>query len=935
MENKIDLKTTSLVEKFSSPEEEVKFLREKLQSKEKEIADSGSRAGEAEPARDVIRDYASQKSTDVLSPGYTIPESKAEQIVLALKPEAHDKKMEELLGVLMEHGVRNALSILEKLDNPHLDDDFHRLLVQYLLSGALVPGIEKDKNLLKALNMKLYEIILPEGEGDASSGGVEKDFKKIIAVMEQFYAGMLSISDGRDNIPGKNYFTLEISIANGSNEIIFYSSVPADKGDLLEKQLLALYPKARLKEVKDDYNIFNNAGASVGAYAEFTESQVFPIKTYDAFDNDPLPVILNVFSKLKKEGEGAAIQFVITPAGDYFLKKYGAVLDQIKRGVPVKEATNIAWGFGSAILKEVGGMFFGTGSKKKDGEREEKKIDENVIKYLSEKIGNTIVNTNIRVIASAESTERAEEIISDLESAFNQFALPQSNAVAFVPPKKRSGLRKLFHEFSYRTFSYDHPVPLNLKELSTVFHFPGGAETDTQSQLKQAKAKISPAPLDMPKEGLLLGINKFHHMETPVYLTTDDRMRHLYVVGQTGTGKTTLLKNMIVQDIEAGQGVCMIDPHGTDIIDILANIPKERMNDVIYFDPSDVERPMGLNMLEYDPRFPEQKTFVVNELLAIFNKLFDMKVAGGPAFEQYFRNSALLVMDSPESGNTLLDIGRVLSDKEFRAMKIAKCKNPLIVQFWENAVKTTGDQSLANYVPYITNKFDVFLSNDIMRPIVSQEHSSFSFRDIMDNKKIFLVNLSKGRLGDINSSLLGLILVGKILMAALSRVDSIGSREVPDFFLYIDEFQNVTTDSIATILSEARKYRLSLNIAHQYVKQLEENIKDAVFGNVGSMVVFRVGSEDAEVLSKQFEPVITSRDIINLENRNAYVKMLVRGQPARPFSMETVAPKQGDRAQADKVKELSRAKYGRNKTEIEEEIMSRYRKPVPTPSPLQ
>lgn len=904
-------------------------MREKLHLKKKETADSSSELVPDEVVDKIIKDYTGQKTAEVLAPEYAITESKAEQIVLALKPEAHDKKMEELLGILMEHGIKNAMSIVEGLDNPHIDDDFHRLLVQYIQSGALVSGLEKEKSLLKSLSMKLFEITL-SGDGKETP---EKDFRKIIAVMEQFYAGMFSISDGRDNLPGKNYFTLEITLPNGSDEIVFYSAVPVSKGDLLEKQLLALYPNARIREVKDDYNVFNEAGASLGAYGKLSESQVFPVKTYDAFDNDPLPVILNVFSKLKKDGEGAAIQFVITPVGDYFLKKYGAVLDQIKRGVPVKDATNISWSFGDAIIKEIGVLFSGGGLKKNNEEKDDKKIDEEVIKHLSDKISSTIVNSNIRVIASAGSTKRAEEIISDLESAFNQFTLPQSNAISFVPEKKRSGLRKLFHEFSYRTFSYDHPMPLNLRELSTIFHFPGNTEIASQLQLKQGKAKIAPAPLNMPKEGILLGVNKYRDTETPVYLTPDDRMRHLYVVGQTGTGKTTLLKNMIVQDIEAGRGVCMIDPHGTDIADILANIPQERMNDVIYFDPSDIDRPMGLNMLEYDPRYPEQKTFVVNELLAIFNKLFDMKVSGGPMFEQYFRNSALLVMEHPESGNTLMDIGRVMSDKDYRALKLTHCKNPLIKQFWENAIKTTGDQSLANFVPYITNKFDVFLSNDIMRPIVSQEHSSFNFRDIMDTRKIFLVNLSKGRLGDINSSLLGLILVGKILMAALSRVDSIGTKDVADFFLYIDEFQNVTTDSIATILSEARKYRLSLNVAHQYIKQLEENIKNAVFGNVGSMAVFRVGSEDAEILSKQFEPVFTAYDVINLENSNAYVKMLVRGQPTRPFSMETVAPKYGDRAQADRVKELSRGKYGRPKEEIEAEMMKRYEKPAPITPP--
>lgn len=906
-------------------------MREKLAAKENEIEDVGAGRKDLEKlesARGVIQDYASQKSADVLSPKYAVSETKTEQIVLELKPEAHDKKMEELLGILLSHGIKNTLSVVEKLDNPHIDDDFHRLLIQYLKSGGSVPGVEKNKDLRKSLGMKLFEIILPEGERNTPGGGVEKDFKKIIAVMEQFYAGMLSISDGRDNLPGKNYFTLEISLSNESDEIVFYSAVPGDKEDLLEKQLLALYPKARLKEIKDDYNIFNDTGASVGAYAEFTESQVFPIKTYEAFENDTLPVILNVFSKLKKDGEGAALQFVITPVGDYFLKKYGSVLDQIKRGVSIKEATNIAWGFGGAFAKVIGELVFGGSAKKKEEDGETKKIDESAIKRLTDKIGNTIVNSNIRVIASADTANRAEEILSDVESAFNQFTLAGSNGITFQAMKSRRELRKLFHEFSYRTFSYDHPLPLNIKELSSLIHFPIGA-TDSP-QLKQGKSATAPAPLAMSKEGVFLGTNKYRHLETPIFLASEDRMRHFYVIGQTGTGKTTLLKNMIVQDMEAGNGVCMIDPHGTDIMDILANVPPERINDVIYFDPADMGRPMGLNMLEYDPRFPEQKTFVVNELLAIFNKLFDMKISGGPMFEQYFRNSALLVMEHPESGNTLIDIGRVMSDKEYRSMKLSHCKNPLITQFWENAVRTTGDQSLANFVPYITNKFDVFLSNDFMRPIVSQERSSFNFRDIMDSKKIFLINLSKGRLGDINASLLGLILVGKILMAALSRVDAIGVREVPDFYLYIDEFQNVTTDSISTILSEARKYRLGLNLAHQYIKQLEDGIKNAVFGNVGSVAVYRVGSEDAEFLAKQFEPVFTPRDIISIDNYNCYIKMLIRGQPAKPFSMEVPRDKKGDREHAGKVKEFSRMKYGRDRAEVEAEMMKRYEKQVTT-----
>ena len=381
---------------------------------------------------------------------------------------------------------------------------------------------------------------------------------------------------------------------------------------------------------------------------------------------------------------------------------------------------------------------------------------------------------------------------------------------------------------------------------------------------------------------------------------------------------------MIIQDIKNGDGVCFIDPHGTDIDHILANIPPERIDDVIYFDPAHTARPMGLNMLEYDERFPEQKIFVINELLAIFNKLFDMKVAGGPMFEQYFRNAAGLVMEDPSSGSTLLEIGRVLSDKAFRDMKLARCKNPIIKQFWVNAEKTTGESALANFVPYITNKFDVFISNDIMRPVVAQQQSVLNFRKIMDEKKILLVNLSKGRLGDINSNLIGLLLVGKITMAALSRVDIVGKAPVNDFYLYIDEFQNVTTDSISTILSEARKYRLSLTVAHQYIEQLEEGIKNAIFGNVGTMAIHRVSPENAAVFEQQLAPVFTPSDIIKLENLNCYIKMLVNGVPAKPFNSVTPFPPKGNPDIAEKLKELSYLKYGRPREEVETEIMARY-----------
>jgi hypothetical protein len=457
-----------------------------------------------------------------------------------------------------------------------------------------------------------------------------------------------------------------------------------------------------------------------------------------------------------------------------------------------------------------------------------------------------------------------------------------------------------------------------------MYHFPPKGVKGTP-HLKQSRFTQAPAPLEKVEQGLLLGTNNYRGQQTEVRLAPLDRARHLYLVGQTGTGKTSFMKTLIDQDIRAGNGVCFIDPHGNDILDVLASVPPERYEDVIYFDPAHLDRPFGLNLLEYDPRFPEQKTFIVNELLAIFKRLYgDVPESMGPAFEQYFRNSTMLVMEDPASGSTMLDIARVLSNAEFRNRKLARSNNPVVNQFWtEIATRAEGEASLANIVPYITNKFDDFTANDFMRPIVGQQESSFNFREIMDSKKILLVNLSKGRLGERNANLLGLITVGKLFMAALSRADSPG-KDFPPFYLYIDEFQNITTDSIPGILSEARKYKLSLTIAHQFLKQIDEKIRDAVFGNVGSMAVFRVGEEDGEFFAKQFAPVFSALDFVNIENYNAYVRILAGGVPQKPFNITSLPPVQGNKDQIDDLRELSYLTYGRDREQVESLIRSRY-----------
>ncbi len=906
---------------LETPEQELAFLREKLLQKEKEVASLKQEKAPEVVAKETLNDYKQVPAQEVLHKDYAMPEAKSEAIVLELTPEAHDNKIAELLGIMQTHGIKNAMDIVEKMNDPHVQDDFERFLVQYIKSGFPAEGLSEKSPEFKALHMTLFEITLPEKTDD----GKERALKEVISSMEQFYSGMMSVDDAE----GTGYFTIELAVANHSDEFTFYVAVHDSKKSLFEKQMLAVFHNAKIIEKKDDYNIFNEKGVTLASYGMYAKNSIWPLKTYDQFDYDPLNSILNSFSKINTHGEGAAIQIVIQPQGGEHTKRYKKTLDEIMKGEKVSEAISKN---DEGFFKHVDGFFRGVSGlmkSKEDKEKEEEKkkeasqnVDQIVVDSIKEKMLSPILAANIRVIASANDEAEANRILSDIESSFNQFEHTHGNRMNF-DRTTTSGLKTALYDFSFRLFDNRRKLLLNLKEMTSLMHFPANV-IRSAPHLKTAKAGSAPAPLELAREGILLGTNRDRGSETKVFMTPEDRLRHFYVIGQTGTGKTTILKNMIAQDIANGEGVCMIDPHGSDIQDILSLVPKHRFEDVIYFDPGYTDRPMALNMLEYDRRYPEQKTFVVNEMLSIFNKLFDMKTAGGPMFEQYFRNAVLLVMEDPESGNTLLDVSRVLSNKEYRQLKISKCKNPIVVQFWkEVAEKAGGEASLANIVPYITSKFDVFLSNDIMRPIIAQETSTINFREIMDQKKILLVNLSKGRLGDINANLIGLIIVGKILMAALSRADSIG-QNLPPFYLYIDEFQNITTSSISTILSEARKYKLSLNIAHQFIAQLDEGIRDSVFGNVGSIAAFRVGAEDAEYLEKQFSPVFTAKDIMSIDNYNAYLKMLANGRPVKPFNIETIAPPQGNKSIVESVKQLSHLKYGKDKASVDAEIMDKY-----------
>lgn len=923
------ISTASAEHSFASIEEELAYLRERVKQQES----VGDKQEADAIIREEIQQYHKQAGKDLLHESFratpTETAKTSQEIVLKLSPEMHDGDMEQLFTVMMSKGIYNALETVKKMGSSHIEDDFHRFLVEFVKAGMKPVGLKDNDSVAKSITHTLYEISLPDVKNEERQEG-NRPLKEMLSAMEQFYAGMMSISAaGKKYGDSKNHLVIELAAADGTEQFIFYVSVPNDKSDLFEKHVVSVFPNARVEVQHDDYNIFNSDGITLGSVAEYTANEIYPIKMYDQFDHDPINVLLNTLSKIDREGEGASIQIVFSQVGDYYTKLYKESLDKIRKGDKLKEAIDIRHTIWGQFKKAAGEMGKEIMAGKHDQPQEVKKdeaVDQIALEQVTQKISTPIVEANIRLLSSAANRQRAEQILSDLESGFNQFNNTLGNGLKWKRLEK-SKLEQLTYDFIFRNFDTDHILPMSIKELSTVMHFPVASSANNAPQLKQSKAVTAPAPLDMPREGILLGQNVHRNIEQPVYMAPEDRLRHMYVIGQTGVGKSSILKNMILQDIKNGDGVCFIDPHGNDVQDILSKIPPERYEDVIYFDPSHTERPMALNMLEYDISNPEQKTFVVNELFSIFQKLYGgVPESMGPMFEQYFRNATMLVIEDPSTGCTLLDVSRVMSVKSFRDMKVSRCKNPIVRQFWvEIAEKTSGESGLANMVPYITSKFDVFLANDIMRPIIAQEKSSFNFREIMDKKKILLVNLAKGRLGEINSNLIGLILVGKILMAALSRVDSFG-KDLPSFYLYIDEFQNVTTPSISTILSEARKYKLSLTMAHQFIAQLDEKIKNSVFGNVGNMAVFRVGAADAEVLEKQFDGVFKANDLMNIDNFNAYVKMLSHGRPTKPFNIRMMPQEKGNMAIVDNLKELSYLTYGQDKDIVEDAIMEKYKK---------
>lgn len=773
-------------------------------------------------------------------------------------------------------------------------------------------------SIARALNMVLFSVTLPRPATPGSQSASQRPEKELIGIMEQLYGSFTSIHAKGWNkfVYGEPYIGLEIAVKHIGQDIQFYMAVPRSIEDIFEKQIHGLYPEAHIEPV-EDYSVFHPGGVALGAYVMQKNDSILPIKTYQKLESDPLGEILAGLSKINHQGEGAALQVLFRPSHQDGQRKFAEkVVRQMQQGYQLKDAVQRAKHKPKDLTPE---------EAAKQPPKVVTPFEEEVIKSIQAKSAKPWFDANIRLVVSAESEPRASQLLDILAGSLAQFSTTDQNEFSLKKMTGR-GLRSLLFNFSFRMFNDSQKVLLSSEELASLYHFPVSA---TSAGVKFVNSKSAPAPLTLPTEGIVLGKNIFRGIEKEVHMTDADRRRHLYVIGQTGTGKTVFMKSMLRQDVENGKGVCVIDPHGDFAEFVLSIVPPERAEDVIYFDPGDIDFPMGLNMFEIDPTHPEQKSMVIDEMFGIFDKLYDLKATGGPMFEKYFKNAALLLLDDyTHEVPTLADISRVLVDDEYRKDKLSRETNPLVTQFWAlEAEKATGDQSLSSMAPYITSKLTSFVFNEFLRPIINQQKSSFNFREVMDNQKILVVNLSKGRIGDLNANLLGMVIVGKLLMAALSRVDIVDESARKDMYLYIDEFQNFTTDSISTILSEARKYRLDLIIAHQFIKQLKEGIRDAVFGNVGSIASFRIGPDDAEFMKNKFEPVFNVQDIMNIDNFNCYVNLLINGQTTQPFNIKLETERvfgAGNPEMTEYLKQLSRSKFARPRQEVEDEIKAKF-----------
>ena len=787
------------------------------------------------------------------------------------------------------------------------------------------------------------EIILPREDSPKDKDKqVEKDFREKIGIMEQLYRSVYEIRElSLKNIIRRILFLhtlVSFEIIAKNKTVSFQVVTFKEYQSLLEKQITSYYPDADIQFLKK--TPLTRAGYhSVCYYAYEPNPFWYPVKTYKMIENDPLNSMTNVLSKMDDDEE-AIIQMMIRPrsgrwrakaekAGTAFFKNEGAKGGFLSK-IPVigqlnTLLTTLVFGYDRA--KEGSNA---PGADSGDHYVRMLQTREERAKHIGEKAQQDGFDTVIRVMSSAKLQSRAENIMSDIVVALNLFKDPDMNyfQTRRILPIHALNTPWMLHNMEHRVFRFGEKASIMVpEELASFFHFPNSKYNYTPV-IKWLEYKVLPAPIDLPTEGILLGFNVFRGERREVRIKPKDRMRHHYVIGQTGTGKSAFLSTMVRQDMANGDGVCVIDPHGDLIDELLHYVPKERAKDVIVFDPSDQERPMGLNILE--AKNPQQRDMASSQATEIFIKLFGDEIFG-PRIQHYFRNACLTLMEDEDEGATLIDVPRMFVDESFMKYKVKKVKNPVVKSFWDHEYASTGERERQEMIPYFSAKFGPFITNTIMRNTIGQPDSAFDIRDAMDTGKILFIRLSKGAIGDLNTQLLGLVIVSRIQMAAMSRVDTPESKR-RDFYLYVDEFQNFATDSFCSILSEARKYHLALIMAHQYINQLvvskfgntSSQIRDAVFGNVGTMQSFKIGAEDAEYMAKEYAPLLTEQDIIGIARFKAYIKLNLNNSTTRPFSLETNWNEEGKSERvAEILREYSRMKYGRKREFVDQEIEAR------------
>lgn len=775
--------------------------------------------------------------------------------------------------------------------------------------------------------MSSLRVLIPKKDSDLDEKKeTVKDSKEQISLMEQLLSSLNSIYSKklRQRFLGQDYISLEY-VTDGK-EILFYVMTPKKYRVLVEKQITAIYPDALVEETIE-VNVFKNKKIVKAANIKLKKPYYYPIKTYQKLESDPMNNIVNSLSKLW-EDESAVLQIILKPVEDSWRDKVSKIDERIS-----KWFWAIPWNPLNWIMVIIETLFNDPNNKDKKPDEPKDENEEEWKWMIKEKWKKVWYDVKIRAVCAGQDETLVDNELKNIISSFSQYKSPGFNSFVkdFFSFESLVIRNYIFRYFQYTWipfFPFKRKQILNTEEIASIFHFPSSKYNRTP-EIKWQNFKLVKAPINLPEEWIILWHNYYRWVKKEVRIMNEDRFRHFYVIWQTGTWKSSIMQVMWRQDLISGNWLAVMDPHGDLVNDLLPFVPRDRADDIVYFNPWDITRPMWLNLLEADT--DDDKPGVVQDALNIMIKLFWNEIFG-PRIQDYFRNWCLALMDFPAWG-ALVDIIRIFTDNEFQKERVRHIKDPVVKSWWEVTYAKMWDREKAEIIPYFAAKFGWFITNTVMRNIIWQVKSSFNVNEIMQSQRIFLINLSKWILWDVNSNLLWLIVVSKIQMAAMARA-KMEKEERKDFFLYIDEFQNYVTDSIESILSEARKYRLWLIVAHQYLAQLQKSdaltksnldLSKAIFWNVWSIMSYKIWPEDAEFMAKQFTPIFSEQDLINMDKFKWVMKLCIGWQASPAFSMIPTNPylETGDKSLAKAYKELSRLKYWRDREFVEKEIIFR------------